>query len=105
MRIAAVACESTWLRSRVLRRHARRSGPAPVRCQCFAHTDWHPLFRRPVHDIGPVWDDEVLADPEVQAAIRDNGTVRREYVVTNQDRSALGRIGGAVARVHGAPLF
>ena len=57
-----------------------------------------------MHDIGPVWDDEVLADPEVQAAIRDNGTVRREYVVTNQDRSALGRIGGAVARVHGAPL-
>ncbi len=58
--------------------------------------------RRAVHDIGPVWDDEVLADPEVQAAIRDNGTVRREYIVTNQDRSALGRIGGAVARVHGA---
>ena len=57
---------------------------------------------RPVHDIGPVWDDEVLADPEVQAAIRDNGTVRRELVVTNQNRSALGRIGGAVARVHGA---
>ncbi len=57
--------------------------------------------RRAVHDIGPVWDDEVLADPEVQAAIRDNGTVRREYIVTNQDRSALGRIGGAVARVHG----
>jgi glutamate synthase (ferredoxin) len=55
-----------------------------------------------VHDIGPVWDDEVLADPEVQAAIRDNGTVRREYVVTNQNRSVLGRIGGAVARVHGA---
>ena len=54
-----------------------------------------------MHDIGPVWDDEVLADPEVQAAIRDNGTVRREYIVTNQDRSALGRIGGAVARVHG----
>ena len=59
------------------------------------------LKRRAVHDIGPVWDDEVLADPEVQAAIRDNGTVRREYIVTNQDRSALGRIGGAVARVHG----
>lgn len=57
---------------------------------------------RAVHSNGPVWDDIVLADPEVIAAIANNGVVRREFELTNVDRSALGRIAGAIAKQHGA---
>lgn len=55
-----------------------------------------------MHSNGPVWDDIVLADPEVIAAIANNGVVRREFELTNVDRSALGRIAGAIAKQHGA---
>ena len=57
-----------------------------------------------MHSNGPMWDDEILADPEVQAAIAGNGVVRREREVTNVDRAALGRIGGAIAKQHGAQI-
>lgn len=59
------------------------------------------LYRREVHSNGPVWDDDVLADAEIQDAIQNSGMVDREYDITNVQRSALGRIGGAVARLHG----
>ena len=55
-----------------------------------------------MHSNGPVWDDDLLADPEVLAAIANSGHVHREREVTNVDRSALGRIAGAIAKQHGA---
>jgi glutamate synthase (ferredoxin) len=54
-----------------------------------------------VHSNGPVWDDEVLADAEIQDAIDNSGSVSREYEITNVQRSAFGRVAGAVARQHG----
>jgi glutamate synthase (ferredoxin) len=56
---------------------------------------------REVHSNGPVWDDEVLADPEIQDAIDNSGSVTRQYEITNVQRSAFGRVAGAVARQHG----
>ena len=58
-----------------------------------------------MHSNGPVLDDEILADPEVQASIRDEGSVQRSYDITNVDRAAFGRVGGAVARLHGDSGF
>jgi hypothetical protein len=52
-----------------------------------------------------VFDDEILADPEVQAAIKEEGTVHRSYSILNTDRAALGRVGGAIARLHGDSSF
>ena len=56
---------------------------------------------REVHSNGPVWDDEVLADAEIQDAIDNSGSVSRQYEITNVQRSAFGRVAGAVARQHG----
>jgi glutamate synthase (ferredoxin) len=63
------------------------------------------MRRAQVHGNGPVLDDEILADPEVQAAIRDEGSLQRSLAITNVDRAAFGRIGGAVARLHGDSGF
>lgn len=63
------------------------------------------FLRAQVHGNGPVLDDEILADPEVQAAIREEGSVQRAYDITNVDRAAFGRVGGAVARLHGDSGF
>ena len=58
-----------------------------------------------MHSNGPVLDDEVLADPEVQAAIKEEGSVHRKFSIVNTDRAAFGRVGGAVARLHGDSGF
>ena len=58
-----------------------------------------------VHGNGPVLDDEILADPEVQKAIKEEGTLQRSLTITNEDRAAFGRVGGAVARLHGDSGF
>jgi len=54
-----------------------------------------------VHSNGPVLDDEILADKEVQAAIRSQGSVTKSYDIVNVDRAALGRVAGAVAKPYG----
>lgn len=54
-----------------------------------------------VHSNGPQLDDDILADPEVMAAIKDNGTVERRYDINNVQRTLLGRVGGCVAKHHG----
>jgi len=53
------------------------------------------------HDNGPQLDDIILADAEVQAAIQKEGTVKRSYEIVNIDRSALGRLAGAIAKPYG----
>lgn len=55
----------------------------------------------PVHSNGPVLDDEILADKEVQEAIRTQGSVTKAYDIVNVDRAALGRLAGAVAKPYG----
>mmetsp|Transcript_9319 Transcript_9319/g.16479 ORF Transcript_9319/g.16479 Transcript_9319/m.16479 type:complete len:1638 (+) Transcript_9319:28-4941(+) len=59
----------------------------------------------PVHSNGPQLDDRILEDPEVAEAIRSEGTISREYDITNVDRSCLGRVAGAIARQHGDKGF
>jgi hypothetical protein len=54
-----------------------------------------------VHSNGPVLDDEILADKDVQEAIRTQGSVTKAYDIINVDRSALGRVAGAVAKPYG----
>lgn len=63
------------------------------------------LDHESVHSNGPVLDDEILADPEVQAAIRDQGSVSKTYKVVNTDRSVATRISGAIAQKYGDSGF
>ena len=58
-----------------------------------------------VHGNGPVLDDEILADPEVQDAIKNEGSVHRSFKILNTDRATFGRVGGAVAKLHGDSGF
>jgi hypothetical protein len=57
------------------------------------------------HSNGAVLDDEILADAEVMEAIKSEGSVHRSYPIYNTDRATLGRLGGAIARLHGDSGF
>ena len=57
------------------------------------------------HSNGPMLDDALVADAEVEAAISAEGSASRDLEITNVDRAALGRLAGAVARVHGDSGF
>jgi hypothetical protein len=54
-----------------------------------------------VHSNGNVLDDEILADKDVREAIRTQGSTTKSYDIVNVDRSALGRLAGAVAKPYG----
>ncbi len=58
-----------------------------------------------VHSNGAVLDDEILADPEIQAAINNQGIATKSYNVVNTDRSIGGRISGAIAAKYGDSAF
>ena len=58
-----------------------------------------------VHSNGACLDDEILADPEIQDAIKNEGKVHREFEIVNTDRATLGRLGGAIAKQHGDSGF
>eukprot|EP00931_Biecheleriopsis_adriatica_P031172 TRINITY_DN18303_c0_g3_i1.p1 TRINITY_DN18303_c0_g3~~TRINITY_DN18303_c0_g3_i1.p1 ORF type:complete len:1691 (+),score=416.08 TRINITY_DN18303_c0_g3_i1:63-5135(+) len=55
------------------------------------------------HSNGPVLDDNILADPEVAQLISNNkeGTVEKDFEISNLDRSVAGRVAGFVASQHG----
>lgn len=56
----------------------------------------------PAHKNGSdLWDDRVLADPEVLSCIESEGSLTKEYEIFNTDRAALGRIGGFIALRYG----
>ena len=57
------------------------------------------------HSNGPMLDDALVADAEVERAIAAEGSASRDVEITNVDRAALGRLAGAVARVHGDSGF
>lgn len=58
-----------------------------------------------VHSNGPVLDDEILADADVQAAIQNQATVIKSYTVVNTDRTVGARISGAIAKQYGNTGF
>ena len=51
------------------------------------------LNHEAVHSNGPVLDDEILADGDVQTAIQTQGTVSKTYSVVTTDRT-IGASGG-----------
>ncbi|MBW4683253.1 MAG: glutamate synthase subunit alpha [Microcoleus vaginatus WJT46-NPBG5] len=68
-----------------------------------ANRDW--LHHEPVHSNGPVLDDELLADSEIQAAIQNQGSVTKTYRLVNTDRTVGTRLSGAIAQKYGNTGF
>jgi len=68
-------------------------------------TDRSWLNHEDVHSNGFVLDDEILADPDIQAAIHAHGTVNKTYKVVNTDRSVAARVSGAIAQQYGDTGF
>ncbi|MEO1093885.1 MAG: glutamate synthase-related protein [Cyanobacteria bacterium J06638_28] len=54
-----------------------------------------------IHSNGPVLDDDILADPDVQLAIAQQGSVSKTFKVINTDRTLGARIAGAIAKQYG----
>ena len=54
-----------------------------------------------VHGNGPILEDQLLADPELMAAIESHGSVSRTIDIINTDRSVCSRLAGEIAQRHG----
>ncbi len=54
-----------------------------------------------VHSNGEVLDDRLLADPDIAAAIRNQGSVTQDIPIVNTDRSVGARLAGFVAKKYG----
>ncbi len=65
--------------------------------------DW--LKHETVHSNGPVLDDVLWDDWEIQAAIRNQGTVTKTIKVANTDRTVGARLAGAIAARYGNTGF
>ena len=63
------------------------------------------LRHEAVHSNGPVLDDILLADGEVQQAIDQQGTVHKAFPIINTDRSVGTRVAGVIARKYGNAGF
>jgi glutamate synthase (ferredoxin) len=59
------------------------------------------LTHEPVHSNGPVLDDDILADGEIQAAIAAQTAVTKTFKVISTDRSVGARVSGALAKQYG----
>ncbi|MDP5015946.1 MAG: glutamate synthase-related protein, partial [Dolichospermum sp.] len=59
------------------------------------------LVHEKVHSNGPVLDDNLLADADIQAAIQDQGEVSKTVTVVNTDRTVGARLTGAIAHKYG----
>ncbi|MEB3336258.1 MAG: glutamate synthase-related protein [Leptolyngbyaceae bacterium] len=70
-----------------------------------ARTDRSWLNHEAVHSNGPVLDDELLSDPDIQAAIREQTTVTKVVKVINTDRTVGTRLAGAIAKQYGNTGF
>ena len=58
-----------------------------------------------VHSNGVVLDDQILDDPEIQAAIHNQSSVTKTYEVVNTDRTIGTRLAGAIAQQYGNTGF
>ncbi|MBD2328977.1 glutamate synthase large subunit [Alkalinema sp. FACHB-956] len=54
-----------------------------------------------VHSNGPVLDDDMLADADLQAAIAQQGTVTKQFKAINTDRTIASRVAGVIAKRYG----
>ncbi|MBI4779946.1 MAG: glutamate synthase subunit alpha [Oscillatoriophycideae cyanobacterium NC_groundwater_1537_Pr4_S-0.65um_50_18] len=68
-------------------------------------TDRAWLEHETVHSNGDVLDDEILANPLIQAAIRDQGIAEMSVPMVNTDRSVATRVSGAIAKQYGDSGF
>ncbi|KAB8319168.1 glutamate synthase subunit alpha [Tolypothrix campylonemoides VB511288] len=59
------------------------------------------LVHEEVHSNGVVLDDQLLADPDIQAAIRNQSSVSKTVAVVNTDRTIGTRLAGAIASLYG----
>jgi glutamate synthase (ferredoxin) len=63
------------------------------------------LVHETVHSNGPVLDDELLNDAEIQAAIQNQTNVAKSMGVVNTDRTVAARLSGAIAKQYGNTGF
>ena len=63
------------------------------------------LDEQPVHSNGPVLDDTLLADADIERAIATHGTVSKSFAIVNTDRSVGTRVAGEIARRYGNTGF
>ncbi len=70
-----------------------------------AKSDRSWLNHESVHSNGAVLDDQLLANPEIQAAIRNQSSVTKTYEVVNTDRTIGARLAGAIAQQYGNSGF
>ena len=68
-----------------------------------ANRDW--LNHETVHSNGPVLDDELLRDAEIQAVIRNQTNVTKAIRAVNTDRTIGTRLAGAIAQQYGNTGF
>ena len=61
--------------------------------------------RAAAHGNGPILEDQLLADPEVVAAIETHAQVSRTLAILNTDRSVCARLAGEIACRHGNDGF
>lgn len=69
------------------------------------HEDRAWLNHEQVHSNGPVLDDQLLSDPEIQAAIRNHASVEKTIPLVNTDRTVAARLAGAIAQRYGNTGF
>jgi glutamate synthase (ferredoxin) len=67
------------------------------------HREW--LNHELVHSNGPVLDDQLLNQADIQAAIRTQGAVTQTLPVVNTDRTVGARLAGAIAQQYGDAGF
>ncbi|WP_341524910.1 glutamate synthase large subunit [Nostoc sp. UHCC 0302] len=63
------------------------------------------LVHEQVHSNGAVLDDQLLADPDIQAAISKQSTVTKSLRIVNTDRTVGARLAGAIASQYGDSGF
>ncbi len=63
------------------------------------------LDHEPVHSNGPVLDDQILADVDMQEVIAHHGTLTKTYALINTDRTVGARLAGAIAQKYGNTGF
>ena len=62
--------------------------------------------RSPIaHSNGPVLDDELVADSDIEQAIAQQGTLDKTYTILNTDRSVGARLSGVIAEQFGNDGF
>ena len=63
------------------------------------------LIHEPVHSNGPVLDDKILEDPDIQAAIANRHCITKTYRIVNTDRTVGARLAGVIAQKYGNTGF